>query len=168
MNVINDIISVLKGLSLVDYVLYISVLILIILCVALFYVIRSENLEDDIDSESLGRDAMKEKNEELDLQAIVNSIDENPKPKIDISSYEEEQEQTAIISYDELLKKANELHLNYEEEQMVDDVIPVKKIDISSMFSSATPQTLNEQKVFHYEREEAFLKTLKELNQLLN
>lgn len=168
MNVINDIISVLKGLSLVDYVLYVSVLILIILCVALFYVIRSENLEDDIDNESLGRDAMKEKNEELDLQAIVNSIDENPKPKIDISSYEEEQEQTAIISYDELLKKANELHLNYEEEQMVDDVIPVKKIDISSMFSSATPQTLNEQKVFHYEREEAFLKTLKELNQLLN
>ena len=105
---------------------------------------------------------------EIDLQAIANSIVEKTEPLIDMTAYEEEQEQKAIISYDELIKKSNDNHLKYEEEKLIDNVIPTKKISLSDIINEKNEETNVETSIVHYEREEAFLNTLKELNSLLN
>ena len=108
-----------------------------------------------------------------------------------MTRYEEEQEQKAIISYDELVKSTQNT-LSYQKEEMVDDVIPVKQIQVMPMelpkikdgdnildslnitqkepkFEvDSNPIETQEFKLFSYEKEEAFLKALKELNELLN
>ena len=83
-----------------------------------------------------------------------------------MNDYEEEQEQRAIISYDELLEKQKDLKINYEEEQQIGD-ITVKKVDIDNI---STPVEKEESKpiVISYEKEEAFLEALKKLQKQIN
>ncbi len=191
MNIFRDVVDIFTSFGIVDYILYIAVVTLIILIVSLIYVIKNENDEnEEIESKEVSNE-MQDKvpiHEELDLQNIVNTLDESPKPIIDMTAYEEEQEKKAIISYDELLQSANSKPISYDEEKMIDDVIPVKKIQTASL---ELPKIKNEtiiqnlelkpkepkieinsenssSKLFSYEKEEAFLKALKELNELLN
>ena len=128
-----------------------------------------------------------EKDGDIDLQSIINAIEESPKPTIDLTAYEEEQENNAIISYDELVNGVKQKEIYYTKEEMVDDVIPVKKITLDTPkepvvnirnfeitpgepkipYSSEEKSDV-EEKIFAYEKEEAFLKALKKLNELLN
>lgn len=186
-----DVLGIFTSFSLVDYVLYIAVVTLIILIVSLIYVIHNEKEEvnEDIENkESEGVLDMKPKaneiDDEIDLQNIVNMIDENPKPLADMTLYEEEQEKRAIISYDELIKEAKAKPLYYDQEELVDDVIPVKRIQTTPKeeiplvlpelkLEKKEPEFTvdvmeNTSKLFTYEKEEAFLKALKELEKLLN
>ena len=189
MNIFQDIIDIFTSFGIVDYILYIAVVTLIILIVSLIYVMKNEGSEE-VELKDVS-DEMQEKmplNEELDLQNIVNTLDESPKPIIDMTAYEEEQERKAIISYDELLQSANSKTISYDEEKLIDDVIPVKKIqtapiELPKVKSETIIQNLDlkpkepkieidelrtSSKMFSYEKEEAFLKALKELNELLN
>ena len=192
MKFFQDLLTLLSGFGLVDYILYFSVLALIILVVSLIYVIKNENRESDevemkreenldmfVNSKNDSED------EEIDLQEIMENINEKPEPLVDMTAYENEQEQKAIISYDELVNY-NRNQINYDQEELVDDVIPVKRIQSSTL---ELPKKLDEiqtfelperepklevdsksveEKLFSYEKEEAFLKALKELNSLLN
>ena len=191
MNIFQDIIDIFTSFGIVDYILYIAVVTLIILIVSLIYVMKNENEgSEEVELKDVS-DEMQEKkplNEELDLQNIVNTLDESPKPIIDMTAYEEEQERKAIISYDELLQSANSKSISYDEEKLIDDVIPVKKIqttpiELPKVKSETIIQNLelkpkepkieidepkSSSKMFSYEKEEAFLKALKELNELLN
>lgn len=191
MNIFQDIIDIFTSFGIVDYILYIAVVTLIILIVSLIYVMKNENEgSEEVELKDVS-DEMQEKkplNEELDLQNIVNTLDESPKPIIDMTAYEEEQERKAIISYDELLQSANSKSISYDEEKLIDDVIPVKKIqttpiELPKVKSETIIQNLElkpkepkieidepktSSKMFSYEKEEAFLKALKELNELLN
>lgn len=195
MNILEDIWAIISSLSIVDYILYFGIITLICLVISLIYILKTEKLEQE------DKDVFEEgqletsKDEEIDLQNIVNIIDENPKPLVDMTAYEEEQEQKAIISYDELIKAAQAGSLSYDNEELVDDVIPVKKIQVSPMelpklkenesvisslelpqkepklevdtVVSPTPTTA-QVKLFSYEKEEAFLKALQQLSELLN
>jgi len=70
-----------------------------------------------------------------------------------IEEYETEQENKAIISYNELLKNANSLELNYIEKPKEDDDAPVvKQVEIKQSLKGVT-----------YAAEEEYLKILKEL-----
>ena len=160
MKLINDIISILTSLSFVDYILYFSVLALLILTIALIYVLKSDDEEKSIGSEDM-------KENEVDLKYIASTIKEKPEPLVDMTAYEEEQEQKAIISYDELVKESNKKQLQYDKVELVDNLIPTKKINLSDMIKEKEEEK-EETTIFHYEKEEAFLKTLKELNSLLN
>lgn len=195
MNILEDIWAIISSLSIVDYILYFGIITLICLVISLIYILKTEKLEQE------DKDVFEEgpldtsKDEEIDLQNIVNIIDENPKPLVDMTAYEEEQEQKAIISYDELIKAAQAGSLSYDNEELVDDVIPVKKIQVSpmelpklkeneSVISSlelpqkepklevdtevSPPPTTAQVKLFSYEKEEAFLKALQQLSELLN
>ncbi len=164
MKLINDIIAILSSLSFVDYILYFSVLALLILTIALIYVLKSDDEE-----KNLGSEEMKENDNEneIDLEYIANTIKEKPEPLVDMTAYEEEQEQKAIISYEQLVKESNKKQLLYDKVELVDNLIPAKKINLSDM-SKEKEEEIPETTTFHYEREEAFLKTLKELNSLLN
>ena len=161
MKLINDIIAILSSLSFVDYILYFSVLALLILTIALIYVLKSD---DEANDSSIGSEKMEDKN--IDLQHIANTIVEKPKPIVDMTAYEEEQK--AIISYDELIKEANKKHLKYDKVELIDDLIPTKKINLNDIINEQVEELNEENQVFHYDREEAFLNKLKELNSLLN
>ena len=195
MNILEDIWAIISSLSIVDYILYFGIITLICLVISLIYILKTEKLEQE-DKDMFEEGPLEtSKDDEIDLQNIVNIIDENPKPLVDMTAYEEEQEQKAIISYDELIKAAQAGSLSYDNEELVDDVIPVKKIQVSPMelpklkenesvisslelpqkepklevdtVVSPTPTTA-QVKLFSYEKEEAFLKALQQLSELLN
>lgn len=190
-NVFKDIVQILSSLSIVDYVLYFAVIALIILIVSLIYIIETEKEEkvEEIKEEENNKELPMniEKDGDIDLQSIINAIEESPKPTIDLTAYEEEQENNAIISYDELVNGVKQKEIYYTKEEMVDDVIPVKKITLDAPkepvvnirnfeitpgepkipYSSEEKSDV-EEKIFAYEKEEAFLKALKQLNELLN
>ncbi len=184
LNFITDIWSMITSLSFIDYILYFAVITLIMLIVALLYVIKEEQLEKkeqitEIELPKKIKEEEKNSEEEIDLQTIIQTIDENPEPVIDMTAYEEEQEKKAIISYDELIQSAQNT-INYDKEVMVDDLIPVKKISINPTdnvpieFLPKEPKVEielpkeNSVNLFSYEKEEEFLKTLQKLNELLN
>ena len=138
-----------------------ATLILILLLIYIIYLVRYDEEEElEIPLELPKMETSKSKT----LEDIVNKLetDYDPKP-IDLSEYEREQENTAIISYDELLKKANN-NISYEDgyDAGFDD-ITVKKVDPTN--TSNTQELVNLPKVImmSYDSEEAFLKALKVL-----
>lgn len=159
---IRDIWAFLSSLAIIDYILYFAVLVLIILIISLIYIMRNSE-EEPITNEEMTED------NEINLKEIVKTIDECPKPVIDMTAYETEQEEKAIISYDELLKTASH-PLQYDDEEIIDNEIKVKKINIDAPYSKETkePISTNHCNLFSYEKEEAFLNALKQLNELLN
>ncbi len=175
MNFLTDMWNILTSLSFIDYILYFAVIVLIMLIVSLIYVIKEEQDEKMTEEENKNQFDFPLQ-EDLDLQTIVNTIDEKPEPLIDMTAYEEEQEKKAIISYDELINSTKNV-INYDKEEMVDDLIPVKRISLneaSSSFAHNEPRVEVDIKpsssiqLFSYEKEEEFLKTLQRLNELLN
>lgn len=189
-NIFKDIWSVISSMTLIDFILYFAVITLIVLIVSLIYVIYTEKLEEkDIKKQEIFEEkpmtieSPHEEAEVFDLMSVIEEINENPTPLVDMTAYEEEQEKKAIISYEELLKSANK-EINVDKEELIDDVIPVKKLTLSSI---ETPQEITyipkEPKIeidsevvekpktvplFSYEKEEAFLRALQQLNELLN
>lgn len=101
----------------------------------------------------------------LDLERITKNIETDYKPlNIELTSYEQEQENNAIISYEELLSNKNNSHLNYDENYKGNEEISVKKVDLNEG-STVMPLKSSEFEVtlMSYEKEEAFLKALKQL-----
>ncbi|MCI8575505.1 MAG: hypothetical protein HFI09_03455 [Bacilli bacterium] len=181
---LQDMISFLKTLSFIDYILYFAILILIILIISLIYIMKmndddleptikkidTSNDQNNIYKEEENNLSLETDNEIIDLREIVNTIDEKPTPVIDMTAFEAEQEEKAIISYDELIKNVQNHPINYDAEKIIDDTIKVKKINIDNLTNldiTEEPPRI-EVKLFTYDHEEAFLKTLKQLNELLN
>ncbi len=104
----------------------------------------------------------------IDLETLTKKL-ENQKEQDEnnITAYEKDQEEKAIISYDELLKKKNNYAINYEKEEVLDDLV-VKKVDLNDLVNKNVIDNVKEVRVISYQKEEAFLNALKELNRLLN
>lgn len=157
---ISDIIGFTKNLTQIDLLLYIAVLVLIILVVSLIYIIKTSN-EEEVEPSVLYNE------EDIDLKEIVNNIENAEAPIAKFTSYETEQEEKAIISYDELLEKRASGAINYDEETLLEDGISVRKINLDKASNNTEPLR-KQNSVFNYEKEEAFLKAIQTLNQLLN
>ncbi len=96
-----------------------------------------------------------------DLQAITRELEMIPRErKIDMTPYEEEQEEKAIISYDELLSKTSQVNLDYNE---INNELPIEVPKIKKVVEEK-----EKVEVISYEHEEEFLRTLKQLQELLN
>lgn len=110
-----------------------------------------------------------EEGELLDLESLTKKLKaEQNADQTKIDKYEQEQEEKAIISYDELLKKNNHYAINYEKEEVVDDLI-IKKVNLNDLVNKNIEENINNNvRVISYQKEEDFLKALKELNSLLN
>ena len=156
---LNDIILFLKSLSFIDYVFFFTVIFLIILVVSLIYFIRIN--EDIIEKDS-------EITDPDNLQSIATAIKNDAKP-ITFTSYEKEQEDKAIISYDELVSNTTNYELNYASEDDKDG-LSVKKFDLDNLVSERvkTEEPKIEVRLFSLKREEEFLRDLKELQKALN
>lgn len=106
----------------------------------------------------------KAKKDRIDLEAITKNIEENYKPAtIELTSYEQEQENNAIISYQELLSNKDRSQINYDDEFEGTSEIDVKKVDLLNNKGTEIPKTKIEVTLMSYEMEEAFLKALKQL-----
>ena len=155
MQVFKDVLEFIKSLTFIDYIFFFAVVILLILIITLIYFIKSN---DDI---------FETETDSNDLKEITKQL-EKEKPRIEFTEYEKDQEDKAIISYDELLSKKNLGELNYEEEKDLDG-LSVKKVNlddtnINVSEASETPKV----RLMSYQNEEKFLESLKALQNLLN
>ena len=148
------------ALRLVDIIFFFSVLILMVLVVTLIYFIKINNVEEP-----------KKDLEETQEMKIAKELRDNMKSSdkmIQFTDYEKDQEDKAIISYDELLNKGNSNYeLNYETEEMHDD-LSVKKVDLDNLVNKSNNTVSNlEVRVISFQKEEAFLEALKRLQKEL-
>ena len=111
------------ALRLVDIIFFFAVLILMILIVTLIYFIKINNETEEKDLEET---------QEMKIAKELRDSMKNSEPTIKFTDYEKDQEDKAIISYDELLNKGNNYELNYEKEEMHDD-LSVKKVDLDNL-----------------------------------
>ena len=192
MNFLKDIYKFLNFLTFIDIIFFAAIIVLLILLVTLLYFIKINRDEDDdgndIDNnndskkdpvnmiiENLGLEETSSKEEEyndeegelLDLESLTKKLQEEKEEQANISKYEQDQEEKAIISYDELLKKHNKYAVNYEKEEVMDDLI-VKKVNLNDLINPDAKDDNLQVRVISYKKEEAFLNALKELNRLLN
>lgn len=143
---------------------------------------NDENINEEIKSQvdednfKIELPAYKEKeeaplNETMELKNITESLEALPQEKkIDMTPYEEEQEEKAIISYDELISKSNYASINYSDTNVYDDVV-VKKVDLDKTgqieLDPIKRQMNSKVELRDYRHEEEFLEALKKLEKLL-
>ena len=142
------------ALRLVDIIFFFAVLILMILIVTLIYFIKINNETEEKDLEET---------QEMKIAKELRDSMKNREPTIKFTDYEKDQEDKAIISYDELLNKGNNYELNYEKEEMHDD-LSVKKVDLDNLVNKNNNTVSNiEVRLISFQKEEAFLEALKRL-----
>lgn len=113
--------------------------LILILCVLLFITYLISDIKEKIRIKNIKRSISKENNEQVvlkstelkkenevletkkeenDISDIAKKVEEaiNEKRPIDLTSFEDDQEKTAIISIDELMKRAKELEIIEDEE----------------------------------------------------
>ena len=173
MQILDDIMNFLKTLSFVDVIFFFAVLALMLLIIVLIYFIRENRAEEEMDFPSQGNNLPPKNdnnNDEITSLKEITEALENAEPStINLNKYEEDQEEKAIISYDELLKRKNDFAINYSEEESLDDDLTVKKVDLDNLINKEVrvkPEI--KVSVISYEKEEAFLEALKKLQQTLN
>jgi len=105
----------------------------------------------------------------LDLEKISKNIESEYKPEpIELTSYEQEQEDNAIISYEELLNNKDSGY-SYDENYKSDEDVKVKKLDLDKITNQIEePKEHIQVKMMSYDKEEAFLAALKQLQKELN
>lgn len=146
------------ALRLVDIIFFFAVLILMILIVTLIYFIKINNETEEKDLEET---------QEMKIAKELRDSMKNSEPTIKFTDYEKDQEDKAIISYDELLNKGNNYELNYEKEEMHDD-LSVKKVGLDNLVNKNNNTVSNiEVRLISFQKEEAFLEALKRLQKEL-
>ena len=113
----------------------------------------------DYDAEALWQ------KDDFDLLSVSQELETMPRErKVNMTPYEEEQEEKAIISYDELVNQRNE-DINYSNEyKKNENDILVKQVDLDKTKKVDLSEIDNKD----YKHEEEFLKSLKDLQEVLD
>lgn len=163
--VLENLVGFIYSLSMGDYFFFIGTFLLIVLFVYILYLIKCSDVEEEVSS---NREVKKDS---FDIEAVTKAIEKDYKPEtIRLTSYEEEQENNAVISYEELLKNKDKISVSYDDEyEFEEPTLSVKKFDLTN--TSETP-VIDESKLkvqlMSYEKEEEFLKALKDLQSNLS
>ncbi len=155
----SDVLGLIKSINPIDLLLYFAVLVLIVLIVSLAYIIKTGDEEEETD--------LKNNDSVEDLKTIVQNLEIEKPSVLKLTDYEAEQEEKAIISYEELVAKNKLGNVSFSEEKIKDDEITIKKINLDTLIENKS-QEIKPICFYNYEREEAFLKKLKALNHLLS
>lgn len=158
-SILENIFGFLYTLSMGDYIFFISAFILILGLVYIMFLIKKD---DDM--------GVYFKEEDTDLEVLKETIEKEYKPSsIKLTDYEEEQERNAIISYQELIKSKDKVNISYDDEYVSpNEEINVKKINISDDVKSEVKNEEIKVTLMSYDKEEAFLTALKQLQQNLS
>lgn len=135
------------------------IVICILILISVLFLKKLKNKEKYMET------VAKAKRDMLDLEAITKNLETNYRPiNIELTSYEKEQEESAVISYEELVSKRGPEDISYDENFVNDSGVDVKKIDLNDTYKSDGEESKRVNlKMFDYEAEEAFLKALKQL-----
>jgi hypothetical protein len=139
-----------------DFIYIISIIFVLIFAV---YLLSKLNIK-----EKYMETVSKANRDMQDLEKISKNIESDYKPvNIELTSYEKEQEDNAIISYDELVKTQDSGY-SYDESFKPESDVSVKRIDLDKPSGEIiAPQEKNKVKLLNYDKEEAFLAALKQL-----
>lgn len=144
----------------IDYGDYIFLAItLILLFVSVIYLKKLNKKEKEMNTIN------KAKKDMIDLEAITKNIETNYRPiNIELSSYEQEQENNAIISYEELVNNKDNSNVNYDETYNSGNTdVNVKKVDLNGSYGVNVEEEGYTVSLMSYEKEEAFLRALRKL-----
>lgn len=159
-DIIGNIFGFLYTLSMGDYIFFIGTFIILL---AFLYVLYLMNKDDDMG-------VLYTNNDITSIESIKETIEREYKPgNIELTDYEKEQEENAIISYEELIKNKDKYTVSYDEEYKAEtEEINVRKINLDE--NSKTTEEVNslQVKLMNYDKEEAFLIALKQLQQNLS
>ena len=159
-NIVLTIGGLIKKISLSDVFFFGACLVLILLLVYIVYLIKTDEGEDKGNEEHKGLPKMQTNTD--NIASIIDNIEENYEPKhVDLSKYEQEMEDTAIISYDELLKRSTSDIAYDDGYKTPSDELVVKKVDDTNTSQTREYVNLPEAVMMSYESEEAFLEALK-------
>mgnify|MGYP001492510433 FL=1 len=148
-----------------DYIYFGLIIALLILLVVLLYLIRSSDEHLEWEDNHIIENT---KNDQSDIIKIAREIASSGEQlNIDLTPYEMKEEEDSIISYNELVKRNKNRSLNYEEENSDDD-LQVKKVDIISAGIPTTEEIKFKPLTLSYEKEEALLEALKQLQKNLS
>lgn len=158
--VLENLMGFIYSLSMGDYFFFIGTFLLIVLFIYILYLIKCSDVEEKPASKS----------DSFDIEAACKAIEKDYKPEtIKLTNYEEEQENNAIISYEELIKNKDKVSVNYDDEYKFDiPELSVKKIDLNAKGGEKIEVPKMEVRLMSYEKEEDFLKALKELQKNLS
>lgn len=159
-DIIENIFGFLYTLSMGDYIFLIATFVIILAFVYVLYLIKR-----DEDMGSLYR------NDDISyLENVKEKLESEYKPnEIDLTDYEKEQEESAIISYEELIKNKNKMNISYDENYKSDtEEINVKKIMLNDKGIKEEDTKTLDVKLMNYDKEEAFLVALKQLQKNLS
>ena len=151
-----------------DILLFILVISLIFISMLMVYFVYSQNKQ--LTNELIKKD--KPIDEMAELKELSKTLENAPKrDKINMTAYEAEQEEKAIISYDELLKTQTNVSINYLDKK-IEDNIEVKQIDLDNTgkieLNKIKKELNTKVTLVTYEHEEEFLNSLKKLQYMLN
>ncbi len=142
------------SLTIDDLLIIAIILWVLLILIILFKYMKNRKIEMNV--------LKKAKKDRIDLEAITRNIEENYKPAaIRLTSYEEEQESNAIISYQELLTNKDNQQINYDDEYQSKIDLNVKKVDLEGNMGTEMPRTKIEVSLMNYKQEEDFKETSK-------
>ena len=158
---LKDLFGFMYSLSMGDYFFFIGTFLLIVLFIYIIYLLKSE--PDELP---------KKKEDKFDISKVTKNLEENYKPatpNIKLTSCEEEQENNAIISYDELVKTREMNVVTYDDNfSNTEPDLDIKKIDLEGTGKIKIIDPKIEVKLIEYEKEEEFLRVLKDLQSKLS
>lgn len=180
-NLIINFLTFLKSLTMNDIAFFASVISLLILIVIIIYLFKTR--EKEIKANEIEEPLLVELMQDEPLTDFLAKAEDEPEVLLDLNSltkklieeqnnpnfnkYEDEQEELAIISYEELLSKSNRNQIRMQEE-INDNGLTIKKVDVAPREEGTEGDVHHEVHSFtSYEKEEAFLLALKELKMLL-
>lgn len=133
-----------------DLVILMVIIVILMVLIILLYVIENKEYKEDKVENKMNNQIKRAKIDMQKLEEITENIERDYKPSnIELTSYEKEQEQSAIISYQELLKnRDNQQTINIDKVSIDPEDMPLPSFKVNLM---------------NYEKEEAFLKALKQL-----
>lgn len=171
--------NILQNLNEKDIVIMILLItLLIIIVILLTYIKLLKNKKESIEDITIKNDLVKPEDnasvtkELTELETEAKELEQLAKGhEVKMTPYEEEQEEKAIISYDELLQKSSNVSIGYSSFSNEDDVV-VKQVDLNNTGKielDPIQKELNSKvRIINYEHEEEFLNALKQLKNMLN
>ncbi len=159
-DIIENIFGFLYTLSMGDYIFLIATFIIILAFVYVLYLIkRDEDMGSLYSNDDISY-----------LENVKEKLESEYKPnEIELTDYEKEQEESAIISYEELIKNKNKMNISYDENYKSDtEEINVKKIMLNDKGIKEEDTKTLDVKLMNYDKEEAFLVALKQLQKNLS
>lgn len=159
-SIIENIFGFLYTLSMGDYIFLTCTFLLILGLIYITFLIKRDDTVGTYFNES----------DISDLASIKEKIEKDYKPSaVKLTDYEEEQEKNAIISYEELLKNTKNNNVSYDENYVSNtEEISIKKINLDSNSDIENTNSNLKVKLMSYDKEEAFLTALKQLQQNLS